>query len=755
MTIENITRRLLLTVGLLTVVNHSMPPATIAAGAVAKSTQPANAAPVSFRRQVLPILTNAGCNSGGCHGTPTGKNGFRLSLRGYDAELDITTLTREVHARRINPEQPNESLLLQKAIAAVPHGGGRRLDPNGKLYALLRTWIHQGAIDDSQTFSPLTRLEVLPAQTLLEAPRVSQQLSVIAHFADGSQTDVTHLARLTVNEEGLAHLEPTGLVVKNKRGEVTISAEYMNDFAAAQVTFLDADPDFHWEEPPQHNDIDQHVFAKLKRLRIPPSGLTTDAEFVRRVYLDVLGQLPTPAEVSTFLTDERPTQQKRNELIDDLLERPEFAEWWALKWSDRLGCNQRFVGKYGAMKYHNWIRHAMAVNMPEDEFVRAILTSGGPNYSRPAASFWRRLRVGGIGSKIDPQLAAEEISQLFLGVRIQCARCHNHPGERWTQNDYYGLSAFFPRIRFIDGPYVKQTYDKENTVYALRSGEISHPRTGKPVAPKFLGEPEFDLPKDADRRAAFARRLTAADNPFFARTSVNRIWYHLLGRGLVEPVDDFRSSNPASIPALLEMLTQEFIDSQFDRKQLIAKILKSRTYQLSSQTLAGNADDVKYFSHAAVRLLHAEQLMDAICRATGVEESFPGLPPGTRAVALPDGEYKHPFLEAFGRPARAMACECERDPNTNLGQALHLVSGQFVHDKLQDDQGRAARLAASELPAESILDELMLATLNRFPTTAERELLLNKLNSDKTSRRQVIEDILWALLNHNEFLFQH
>jgi hypothetical protein len=428
------------------------------------------------------------------------------------------------------------------------------------------------------------------------------------------------------------------------------------------------------------------------------------------------------------------------------LDRPAFADWWALKWADRLGCNQRFVGKVGAYKYHDWIREQMAANVPEDEFARQILTARGGNYGHPAAGFYRRLR--------DPLARAEEVAQLFLGVRVQCAKCHNHPGENITQDDYYGLAAFFARVGFRDGPYFVHLYDKEETVYATRTGDLTQPRTGGTVAPKFLGGPVPTIPADTDRREVLAAWLTAPDNPYFARNAANRLWYHLTGRGVVDPVDDFRASNPPSNPELLDALARDLVEHQFDRKHVIRTILRSCTYQLSSRPTPTNADDDQYFSHTRVRPLQAEQLLDAIGTATGVPERFAGLPPGTPAQALPDGEMKHPFLEAFGRPARAMACECERGNETTLGQALHLVGGKVVQDKVSSASGRVAQLIASGKSDSEVIEELFLATLSRFPTAEETAALVEHFRKAPDRRRRIAEDILWALVNHREFLFQ-
>jgi hypothetical protein len=700
--------------------------------------------PVSFVRQVLPVLTRQGCNAGSCHGTPSGKNGFRLSLRGYDAALDIATLTREAHGRRIDPVMPDASLLLLKGTARIPHEGGRRLEDGSLAYALLRQWIAEGGRDDRAAAPRLTRLDIVPNACTLDEPATVQQVSVQATFTDGSRWDVTHLTRFSVNNDAIAAVSPDGRVEKRKPGEVAVTAEYMNQMATARIAFLSPSPQLVWPNPPENNYVDRLVFAKLRHLRIEPSGLCTDAEFIRRASLDVTGQLPTPAEVRRFLADTDP--DKRNRLIDELLDRPAFADWWALKWSDRLGCNQRFVGKIGAHKYHEWVREQMAANVPEDELARQILTASGGNYGRPAAGFYRRLR--------DPQARAEEVAQLFLGVRVQCAKCHNHPGENITQDDYYGLAAFFARLAFRDGPFFVQKYDKEETVYATRTGELSHPRTGKPVAPKFLGGPAPAIPAGTDRRDAFAQWLTAPDNPFFARNAANRVWYHLLGRGVVDPVDDFRGSNPPSNPELLDALADDLVRHGFYRKHLIRTILRSRTYQLSWQPTTTNADDEQYFSHARVRPLQAEQLLDAIGAATGVAERFAGFPAGTPAVALPDGELRHPFLEAFGRPARAMACECERGTETTFGQALHLVGSPVVQDKLGSASGQVAKLIAAGTPDAEVIDELFLATLSRFPTAEEKATLLERFQKASAQRRRTAEDVLWALINHREFLFQ-
>jgi hypothetical protein len=703
------------------------------------------ASPASFRREVVPALTKAGCNSGTCHGTPAGKNGFRLSLRGYDPDSDFTTLTREAGARRVNVSFPEQSLFLLKGSAQVPHEGGRRMDPRSALAQILLHWISEGALDDSHEAPRLAQLSVEPASAVLKPPQRSLRISVKARFSDGSVKDVTHLARFGLNDEKMAEITADGLIDGKRRGEVCVSAEYMGQLASARLVFDEEVPGLVWEEPPVRNYIDEHVFAKLRLLRIPPSRSSTPEEFLRRAYLDSIGTLPTPREAREFLADTSPA--KRERLIDDLLERPEFAQFWGLHWSDRLGCNQRFVGIMGAFKYHEWITHAMAVNLPEDQLVREILVARGGNYSHPPASFYRRLR--------DPETAVEAVSQLFLGVRLQCARCHNHPGDRWTQADYYGMASFFVQVKFKDGPFFHHLYDKEETVYVDRSaGEIQHPRTNAAAQPRFLDGHEVRVPPGGDRREALAAWITDPENPFFARAAVNRIWYHLFGRGIVEPVDDFRSSNPPANDALLDALAADFVRSGFDRKHLIKTILGSSTYQLSSEPNPWNAEDEQYFSHARVRLLGAEQLLDAVCAASGASESFRGLPPGFRAAQVPDGEYQNDFLNAFGRPARAMACECERDMETNFTQALHLTGGEVVESKIRSESGSVAKLVSANATPEEMVEELFLASLSRYPSLEERKTLLAKL-SGSADRRKAAEDILWALVNHPEFSFQH
>jgi hypothetical protein len=709
-----------------------------------RATNAVDTRPVDFATQVIPALTRAGCNSGACHGTPTGKNGFRLSLRGYLPDLDHDSLTRDVQGRRINRMQPDQSLLLLKATGSVPHEGGIRFRPGSPLYRILRDWIAEGARPALPNSPRLLRLEIHPSQRLLKGANDILNLTVNAVFADGSRHDVTSLAKFSANALETADLSENGHVRFHKMGEITVLAQYLHEVASSRLTYLREVPGFTWKAPPDQNFIDRHVFAKLRLLRIQPSELCSDEVFLRRVHLDVCGILPTPEEARQFLADKSP--DKRGRLIDRLLERPEYSDNWALKWVDRLGCNNRFVGQRGAYSYRQWIWERINANQPFDAFVRELLTASGPSYSQPGASFYRRVR--------DPQSRVEAVSQLFLGVRIGCARCHNHPFERWTQDDYHGLAAFFSRVRYRDGPFFKGIYNKEETVWLDRAGEVTHPRTGQVMRPKLLGGDWPKIAEGHDRRAALAAWITHPDNPFFAKVAVNRLWYHLMGRGIVEPVDDFRASNPPCNPELLDALAADFIAHQFDLKHALRTILNSATYQLSSRTNPFNEHDATYFSHYAVRQLPAEQLLDAICQVTGVPEPFKGVPLGTRAAQLPDGELFHPFLKAFGKPARAIECECERDSDATLEQALLLQAGRVIDGKVRSENGLATRLAESKAANDDLAELLFLRTLSRFPSAAERQLVVGRLAA-APDRRRALEDLLWMLLNHREFVFQH
>jgi hypothetical protein len=705
----------------------------------------AKAHPIQFEHEVLPVLTKAGCNQGACHGTPTGKNGFRLSLRGYNAPVDFETLARENGGRRTNPLEPGASLILLKGTGLAPHEGGRRMGIDSALYRVLHDWVAEGVRPDPANTPALVGLEVTPAARLLDDPARGQQLVVRARFADGSTRDVTRLARYGSTDTAVAGVDDLGRVVKKKRGETTILVSFEHLVVAAPLIFREPVPGLTWVDPTPNNFIDEHVFAKLKLLRITPSELSDDAQFCRRVYLDVIGLVPTPEELVKFLEDRSP--DKRARLIDALLERPEYVDFWALKWADRLGCNQRFTGVKGAISFHRWIRDQIALNVPLDQFVHAIITAKGPNFTNPPASFYRRIR--------NPEDAVETVSQVFMGVRVGCARCHNHVAERWTQDDYYGMAAFFSQVKYKNGPQNFAQYNKEETVFLVPDSEVSHPRTGVVMCPRPLGDRPMAISGDEDRREKLADWLVSPSNPFFARAAVNRIWYHLMGRGIVEPVDDFRESNPPASAELLKALADDFIAHGFDVKRTMRLILSSRVYQLSSLPNAFNAEDNRYFSHAMVRMLSAEQILDSSCLAAGVPEKLFNLPPGTRAAQVPDGELVHPFLKDFGQPARADACECERGTDSTLEQALQVVGGRTLHAKVITPENRIGKLLESGADNATLVEQLFLATLSRFPSASERGLAESELGTGATERRRAAEDLFWTLLNHPEFLFQH
>jgi hypothetical protein len=695
-------------------------------------------APVSFPRDVIPAFSQAGCNMGACHGTPTGKGGFRLSLRGYLPDQDFLTLAREVGSRRINPIAPETSLILRKPLGEIPHEGGLRLARNSKSYEFLHDWIKEGAKDDPAPPAAV-RLEILPEPRVLNDPARSQQVVVHVHSADKSVRDVTPICYYDSSNPAIAEVDPDGYVRFKAPGEVAIIGHYLNLVASVRLTHLVDVPGFVKADVPQDNVIDRAVFTKLNRMRIRPSALCTDREFIRRVYLDVLGVLPAPDEVQQFLA--APDATRRDRLIDALLARPEFNDFWALKFADVLRSNGRLIQTKGAYVFHRWIRECLERDLPMDQLVRQLLTSDGSTYKSPATNYYRISR--------DPESAVETTAQLFLGVRIQCAKCHNHPFERWTQDDYYGFAAFFAQIARKKG-----NLPDEEVVYASGSGDVRQPRTGRTMKPKALGGPVFDDKAAPDRRVRLAAWLSSPDNPFFARSLVNRIWFHLFGRGIVEPVDDFRDSNPASNDDLLTGLTTEFVKNGYDLKRLIRSILHSRTYQLSATTNRLNADDSLYFSHAQTRLLPAEVLLDAISVLTDTTTSFDGLPRGARATQIPDGKMENPFLKTFGRPARELACECERESESNLSQALQLIGGATVNGKLRDDSGRMARLAKGGMSNEQVTRELYSVALCREPSPTELAAAVKHLAASK-ERRLAIEDLGWVLINSKEFLFRH
>ncbi|AGA27020.1 DUF1549 domain-containing protein [Singulisphaera acidiphila] len=730
---------------------------------------------VSFRREVIAALNVSGCNAGACHGTPSGKNGFKLSLRGFDPAADYLQLTRDLAGRRISLSDPDSSLILQKGQGQVPHEGGQRLRPDDPAFPLIQAWIASGAKDDPADLPRLTGIAIAPGPHLIKAPSKHQQISVTARFADGTTRDVTRLTVFTSSDEAVGQVDRNGLVEFHRPGQVAILARYLDELAPVLLTYIDPDSSQPWTNPPTNNYVDTHVFAKQKLLGLAPADLAPDHEFIRRISLDLCGVLPTPEEVRLFLNDSRP--DKRARLVDSLLERPEYADIWALKWADVLGNNRRAVQAKGAYAFHGWIRDHVARNTPFDVVVRELLSAKGSTFNNPPASFFRNDRIAK-----EPQGLAQNTAQLFLGVRMSCAQCHNHPFERWTQDDYYGFSAFFARVTSkLDptNPRIARFNQGALIIEDDKSGETIHPRTGQVVPPKFLGGAVAEIPPGGERRVVLANWLTSQENPFFARELANRTWYHLLGRGIVDPVDDVRDSNPPASEELLEALAQDLIANRYDVKQLIRTIVNSRVYQLASLPDEETHGGARYFVSAVVKMVPAEPLLDAISSATGSPElfddpdqrnrdagqklvdvgnasqTFGGMPLGTRAAQLPDGDvYQHPFLSAFGQPARETSCECERGGDAGLVHALQLINGPSVKDKLSRPENRIGRLLAADRPDSEVIEEVYLATLSRLPTSEERAAGVGYV-SRSPDRRRAWEDVQWALLNSKEFLFRH
>jgi hypothetical protein len=704
------------------------------------------ARPISFRNDVIAALNVGGCNAGACHGTPSGKGGFKLSLRGFDPDADFLQLTRDVLGRRTDRQRPAASLMLKKALGRVPHEGGQRFGPHSLPLGAIRDWLAEGLQDDSPKLPGVKSLEILPGSRVQLAPGRFQQLSVMATFTDGTVRDVTRLTVFSSSDPSVADVTVNGLVEFKGAGEVAILCRYLMELQTVRLTYLEPRKGFVWPNPTENNYVDKHVFAKLKLLSIPPSDVCTDEEFVRRAYLDLCGVLPRADEVRKFLADKAATRRAR--LIDALLERPEYADFWTMKWSDVLRSSRKTLQVKGTHVFQKWLRSNFVKDVGFDVMVRDLITASGSTYSNPPANYYRVAR--------DAQNLAETTAQLFFGIRMQCAKCHNHPFERWTQDDYYSMAAWFARVRQKrdareGGP---PNVVGAEVIFDGRSGEVTQPRTGKQMAPKFLGGATPVIPPRKDRRVVLAKWLTSAENPFFAKSTVNRIWYHLLGKGIVDPVDDFRDSNPSANDELLDALAKDFSANRFSFKHLIRVIMTSRTYQLSAQASELNKDDGKYFSHAVTKLLPAEPLLDALCTALEVPEKFAGMPAGTRAVQLPDGDANHPFLKTFGQPARELACECERESDSNLAQALQLINGPTVNEKLRNPNNRIGKMLAKKLTDQVILDELYLSTLSRMPTAEDVKVSMEYLGKAK-EKRKAWEDLHWALVNSKEFLFRH
>lgn len=729
--------------------------------AVSSSSVPASE--VSFRNEVQAVIAKAGCNLGTCHGGATGKGGFKMSLRGSDPDLDFAALTQDAGGRRVNSFEPERSLILLKATQSLAHEGGKRFAKGSWEYRALRDWIAQGARRDLPGAPWLAKLEVVPRDPILIEPERAVQLKATAFFSDGARCEVTSKAVYELAQLGTAKVSSDGRVEMLADGETTVIVRYLDKQQPVRLAFVPARPGFKWVPVRQNNFIDRQVFAKLKSLRMTPSPLCRDEVFARRAFLDLLGAPPVAAEAKEFAADKSP--DKRERLVDRLLARPEFGEFWAMKWADGLRVEPRTMDMKGMTAFHGWIRDAVAGNMPVNEFVRAILSAQGSTYKVPEANYYRALR--------EPNVRAEAIAQLFLGMRLKCAQCHNHPFDRWTQDDYFNWAAVFARVDYeVKENSRKDKSDKhefvgEQVVKLSREAKLTNPRTGDPASPKLLGASALDartldVLRDLDAAADW---LVNADNALFARAQVNRIWQHLMDRGLVHPVDDFRITNPASHPGLLNALADEFVRSGFDMKHIIRLIMSSRTYQLDSEPNDGNADDAVNYSHVLVRRLGAEQLHDALFQFAGVRPDFAAFPQVTRAVALPgpvrfrkrDGSpgTSDLFLRQFGQPPRLLACDCERTNETTMGQAFSLISSPQIDDILRRRDNVITALMRGRMGWEEQVAELFWRALSRAPTKEEVTRLAAVVSgAPEDRRRTAMEDIAWSLVNAKEFVLR-
>ncbi|MBI1788776.1 MAG: DUF1549 domain-containing protein [Acidobacteria bacterium] len=694
---------------------------------------------VSFVKDVMPILNKAGCTSGPCHGAAKGKNGFKLSLRGYDPEFDYRALLHDMAGRRYNRTDPASSLMLVKPAQQLPHGGGQRFDADSPYYKTILQWLRDGAEFGDPVSAQVAKLVVEPPELLFQKPGEGQPLQVTAHYADGSQRVVTKEAQYTSSTPTVADVSDAGAVKTERKGESALLVRYEGKLAVVNVTVLPDKPGFAWKPIPENNYVDRFINAKLRKVKVLPSETASDAEFLRRVSYDLAGLPPSLEEVRGFVADKNPA--KRSRLIDKLMARPEFVDHWSVKWGDLLQVSRTRLGDKGMWAFREWIREALAGNKPYDQMARELITARGSTFQNPPANFFRFTR--------DPKVAMETTTQLFLGVRMVCAQCHDHPFEQWTQNQYFSLSAFFAGVGIKDGMDAN-----EEIVYEKREeNEVKHPKDGRIMSPKFLFGGDKLAPGEADPRVALANWLTSRENALFAKAMANRMWSYFFGRGIIEPVDDIRASNPPANAPLLEALTKDFVAHNFDTRHLIRTIVNSRTYQLSYQTNEWNAGDEINFSHAQPRRLSAEQLLDGVTVATGSKPFFREAPRDFTAQQLPDPTVgRGGFLDLFGRPERQTSCECERRTDVSLVQALNLLNGATIADAIAAEDGRVSKLLLKGASDRQIIDELYLAALNRPPEPKELDYAQTYL-SRGLNRAERAQDLLWALLNSNGFLF--
>lgn len=718
-----------------------------------------SSAPVvfGFRNQVLPVMTKMGCNSGACHGAAAGKNGFKLTLRGYDPEVDYYTLTHQALARRTERLEPAKSLILLKPTLTIAHGGGQRFTVASPEYQVISGWIAAGMPPPKESDARVQSVEVLPSEVSLRAG-ADQQLLVRATFSDGHSEDVTRWAKFSSGDDGVATVDDSGRVKMRGYGEAPVTVWYLSrvSFARLSVPFpvrLDASV---FTQAPRHNYIDDLVLKKLATLHIPPSRPATDAEFLRRAYLDAAGILPTAAEAERFLADAAP--DKRARLIDELMQRSEFVDYWTYKWSDLLLVSSERLAPPDMWSFYNWIHASVAANKPWNKFVYEIVTSTGDTQENGAANYYAIHR--------EPTDISENVTKAFLGMSITCAHCHNHPLDKWTQKEYYQMANLFARVRLkTSGPGGGRHSLGDVEVISSPTGDIDFPRLGRPLPPKPLDADAEPLDSPADRRIYFGEWLTSPKNPFFARALVNRVWKNFMGRGLVESVDDMRATNPPTNQVLFDALVGDFVDHGFDVQHLIKTIMNSATYQTAAEPRKENAQDEKYYSHYILRRLPAEVLLDALSQVTQAPSKFDGYPAGMRAVQLPDTKVDSYFLTVFGRPAREQTNESERQSDPSITQALHIINGDSLNDKLRAPGGTVDMLAKLGLSDARVIDYLYLSAFSRYPTDAERRGLLDHLQAAEgkntagtapaEARQSALRDFTWAMLTSNEFVFDH
>lgn len=696
--------------------------------------------PISFTNDVIPTLTRSGCNTGACHGAARGKDGFMISLFGYDPTGDHHRITREIGVRRINLALPAESLLLTKATGAVQHSGGKRFSTDSDHYATILEWLENGAPNDPQDAPPpaVDSVSLYPPQAVLEGEGAAQRFVAVGHYADGTTRDLSRLGDFSTNNPTSAEIDEAGAVTAGARGEAFVMVRFDTHTVGSQVLVLPEDLDY---TPPEitGNYIDQLVGKKLRQLRLMPSEICSDEEFLRRATIDIVGMLPTEEEYQRFMNDT--AADKREALVNRLLERKEFSEIWAMKFAQLLAIKSSNQVSYkSAFLYSSWLTDQFARNVPLDEMVRDLLASSGGTFTTPQTNFYEIER--------NRLKTAENVAQVFMGIRTQCAQCHNHPFDRWTMDDYYSFAAFFAQI----GRKGAEDY-REYIISDRGRGETRHPVTNENMEPKFLGG---DVPEieGRDRREVLAEWLTASDNPYFAKSVANRVWAHFTGVGLVDEVDDIRASNPPSNPELFETLGEKLVEYEFDFRQLVRDICASEAYQRSSTPTADNAADTRNYSHAAVRRIPAENLLDCISQVTEAPDKFRGLPLGARAVQIADGATSNYFLTTFGRSQRNTVCDCEASTDPTLSQALHLLNGPSVHNKIGQGKVIERMLKDEEMSVEAALDTIYIRCLARVPTDEERKELLQVV-AEADNEQAGLEDVFWAVLNSREFVFNH